>query len=99
MAVTPLSEAEIVKGLESLKGWDRVGDKLVKTFKVDTYMAGLALTVTIGTIAEGFGHHPDMALGYKTIKVEFTTHDAGSKLSAKDFQVAAAIDALPYPRS
>jgi len=99
MATTALGEADIVERLEGLKGWDRVGDKLVKTFKLDSYLAGLALATTIGTIAEGFDHHPDLMIGYKKVTVEFTTHDAGNKLSEKDFKVAAAIDALPYPRT
>lgn len=98
MATTPSSEAEIIEGLAKLKGWERVGDKLVKTYKLDSYLAGLALAAAIGTIAEGFNHHPDLFIGYKKVTVELTTHDAGHKLSVKDFKVAAAIDMLPYPR-
>jgi 4a-hydroxytetrahydrobiopterin dehydratase len=99
MATTALNEAEIIEGLARLKNWERHGDKLVKIFKVDTYMTGLAFAAAIGTVAEGFNHHPDMLIGYKKVTVEFTTHDAGNKLSAKDFAVAAAIDALNYPKS
>lgn len=99
MATTPLTEAEIMEELEKVNGWERDGDVLTKSFKVDHYMAGLALASAIGTIAEGLNHHPDLYIGYKTVKVGFTTHDAGSKLSSKDFAAAAAIDALNYPRS
>ena len=98
MATTPLNDAEILEGLAELNGWSREGDKLVKTFKLDTYMAGLALAAAVGTIAEGFDHHPDLHIGYKKLRVEFTTHDAGNKISHKDIAAAAAIDALNYPR-
>lgn len=99
MATTPLTDAEITEKLELLDGWEREGDMITKTFKLDSYMAGLALATAIGTIAEGFDHHPDLYIGYKTVKVSFTTHDAGHKISQKDIDAAAAIDALPYPRS
>jgi 4a-hydroxytetrahydrobiopterin dehydratase len=99
MATTALGEADLIERLAGLKGWDRVGDKLVKTVTVDSYLAGLAFAAAVGTIAEGIDHHPDLYIGYKKVKIELTTHDAGNKLSEKDFKVAAAIDALPYPRS
>lgn len=99
MATTPLHEAEIIEGLARLNHWERQGDKLVKVFKVEHYMAGIAFAAAVGTIAEGLNHHPDILIGYKKVTVEFTTHDAGNKLSAKDFAAAAAIDALNYPKS
>ena len=97
MATKPLNEAEILERLASLDGWERDGDKITKNYQLDTYLAGVAWASTIGTIAEGFDHHPDMHIGWRKVKVSFTTHDAGNKLSHKDFDVAEAIDALPYP--
>lgn len=98
MASTPLNEAEIIERLENLNGWAREGDTLVKTFALDSYMAGLAFACAVGTVAEGFNHHPDIYIGWRKVRVSFTTHDAGNKLTHKDFDVAAAIDALHYPR-
>ena len=98
MMTTPLNDAEIIERLQRLDGWTRDGDHLRKTFKLDTYLAGLALATAIGTICEGMNHHPDMTIGWRKVEVSFTTHDAGNKLSAKDFQAAEKIDALGYPR-
>lgn len=98
MASTPLNEAEIIERLERLNNWAREGDTLVKTFKLDSYLGGLAFACAVGTVAEGFNHHPDIYIGWRTVRVSFTTHDAGNKLTHKDFDVAAAIDALHYPR-
>lgn len=94
-----LTDSAIQEHLASLTGWARDGDMLTRTFKLDSYMAGLALATTIGTLAEGFNHHPDMSIGYKSVTVSFTTHDAGSKITQKDIDIATAINALPYPRS
>lgn len=99
MATTPLNEAEIIERMSVLNGWEREGDLLVKTFKLDSYMAGLAFAAAVGTVAEGLNHHPDLYIGWRKVRVSFTTHDAGNKLSHKDFDAAQAIDALAYPRA
>ncbi|MCY4018153.1 MAG: 4a-hydroxytetrahydrobiopterin dehydratase [Chloroflexi bacterium] len=95
---TALSDAEIDEGLAGLNDWSRDGDVLVKSFKFDSYLAGLAFATTVGVIAEGLNHHPDMSIGWRRVTVSFTTHDAGNKLSAKDFAAAKAIEAVGFPR-
>ena len=92
-----LSDAEIKTGLAKLNGWARDGDELVKEFRFDDYLAGLAFAAGVGVIAEGLNHHPDLVIGWRRVRVSFTTHDAGSKLTAKDFAAAEAIDGLGYP--
>jgi len=93
-----LSDAEINASLAKLNGWARDGDELVKEFRFDSYLAGLAFASSVGVIAEGLNHHPDMVIGWRRVSVSFTTHDAGSKLTAKDFAAAEAIDGLGYPQ-
>lgn len=94
-----LSEAEISVALARLNGWTREGDALVKAFSFDSYLAGVAFAASVGVVAEGLDHHPDMTIGWRRVAVSFTTHDAGNQLSAKDVAAAAAVDALGYPRS
>ncbi len=98
MATQPLSDAELNEALATLAGWEREGDTLAKTFTLPSYTAGLAFAVTVGTLAEGFDHHPDLTIGYKRVRVAITTHDAGNKISHKDVQLARAIEQLPYPK-
>ena len=93
-----LSDQEINAGLAELNGWARDGDELTKEFRFDNYLAGLAFASSVGVIAEGLNHHPDMTIGWRRVSVSFTTHDAGSKLTAKDFAAAEAIDGLGYPK-
>jgi 4a-hydroxytetrahydrobiopterin dehydratase len=95
---TPLSEDQIVERLSSIPGWERDGGMISKTYQLDTYMTGLAFAAAVGTVCEGLGHHPDLYIGWKKVKVSFTTHDAGNALTEKDFKAAAAVEALNYPR-
>ncbi len=93
-----LSDAEISAGLAKLNGWARDGDELVKEFQFDSYLAGLAFASSVGVIAEGLNHHPDLVISWRRVSVSFTTHDAGSKITAKDLAAAEAIDGLGYPK-
>src|SRR5262245_38524382 len=59
----PLTDDQITKALAGLPGWDRDGDTIKKTYKLERYMAGLAFASAVGTIAEGLDHHPEMTIG------------------------------------
>ena len=96
MASIPLTDAEIIERLGQMPGWQHDGDTIKKTFKVDSYMAGLAFAAAVGTIAEGMDHHPNITIGWRKVTVSYSTHDAGNKITDKDFNAAAAIEALPY---
>ena len=95
-ARAPLTDSEITERLAQLPGWQRDGDTIKKTYKLDSYLAGLAFASAVGTIAEGMDHHPDMHIGWKKVTVSYNTHSAGNKITDMDFNAAAAIEALPY---
>lgn len=95
---TALSDAEIIERLSELEGWERDDDMLTKTFEFDSYLAGVAFASTVGVISEGLNHHPDMTILWRKVTVAYTTHDAGSKLTEKDFAAATAIEAVGYPK-
>jgi 4a-hydroxytetrahydrobiopterin dehydratase len=93
---TPLTDDQIKNRLKDLPGWAVEGGVLMKTFKVESYIAGAAFAATVATICEGFNHHPDtLCIGWKQVEVTFTTHDQGNVLTPADFEVAATIEALP----
>ncbi|MBI5671142.1 MAG: 4a-hydroxytetrahydrobiopterin dehydratase [Chloroflexi bacterium] len=96
MARTPLTDSEITERLAQLPGWQRSGDTITKTYKLNSYLAGLAFASAVGTIAEGMNHHPDIHIGWKKVTVSYSTHDAGNKITDADFNAAAAIEALPF---
>ncbi len=99
MMATALADNQITERLGKLNGWAREGGTITKTFKLDSYLAGVALASAIGVICEARNHHPDMTIGWRKVTVSFTTHDAGSQLTDNDFDAAAAIDALGYPKA
>ena len=94
---SPLTEARVAERLSRLPGWERDGGVIKKTYPMESYTAGLAFAAAVGTICEGFDHHPDsLCIGWKKVMVSFTTHSAGDALTALDFDVAEAVEALPY---
>ena len=56
------------------------------------FAAAFATATRIAIIAEGEGHHPDMAVGWGRLEIELTTH-AVKGLTRNDFILAAKIDA------
>lgn len=98
MATPALTDTEIETGLSKLNGWERSGDSITKTVKFGTYGEGLAFATAAGVVAEGKDHHPDIMIGWRKVTLTFTTHDAGHKISQKDIDTAAAIDALGFPK-
>ncbi len=92
----PMTDEAVAKALKTLHGWSHEGDVIQKTYKFSTYLAGLAFATTVGTMAEGFDHHPDILIKWRKVTVSFSTHDAGDKVTTTDIKVAEAIEALPY---
>ncbi|MDA0773141.1 MAG: 4a-hydroxytetrahydrobiopterin dehydratase [Cyanobacteria bacterium] len=78
------------------KNWqliDTEPKQLVRDFEFDTYLAGLDFANQVAQIAEELNHHPNMILGFKKVRVEYYTHNAGG-LTEMDFDAAARIDLL-----
>ena len=92
-----LPRQEVDSLLKQLDGWSVVetGDhlELTRTFKYRGFMPGVELIDRIAPIAEAEGHHPDLHLGYGSLKVELWTHAAGG-LTDNDFILAAKIDRI-----
>jgi 4a-hydroxytetrahydrobiopterin dehydratase len=91
--VVGLSTAEASARLQALpSGWHIDGDVLVKDLAPRGFTRAIALAVEIAARAEAADHHPDIALGFGSLEVRLTTHDAGG-LSGRDFDLAASIEA------
>ncbi len=82
---------------KSTPEWHVRRGKLTREWTFKDFSNALGFLDRVGAIAEKMDHHPDMHLtDYKEVRVETTTHDAGG-LTAKDFELAAAIDELDAP--
>lgn len=89
----PLSEEEITARLERLPGWERQGGAITRTFK-HTYHECVHLAMYVAAKAREIQHHPDIHITWQRIRFSITTHDAGNRLTAKDFELAHHIDAI-----
>lgn len=76
--------------------WVREGEFLVKVVSRRDFKGALAFVNAVGELAEAAGHHPDIEIRWDTVTLCLSTHSAGG-LTAKDLDLAAAIDRLVVP--
>lgn len=76
--------------------WVREGEFLVKVVSRAGFAGALAFVNAVGELAEAAGHHPDIEIRWDTVTLCLSTHSAGG-LTAKDLDLAAAIDRLVVP--
>ncbi len=77
-------------------GWTDDGKTLRRVYETAGFNAAVGLMGKIALLAEEADHHPDLHLtGYRRLEVVLTTHDAGDSVTAKDYALAAKIEALP----
>jgi 4a-hydroxytetrahydrobiopterin dehydratase len=93
-----LNSAEIQSRLADLPGWSIEDGQLIKAWHTASFAHGVLFIVAIAQLAEAANHHPDISLrGYSRVAVALATHSAGG-LTGKDFDLAAAIEALPHKK-
>lgn len=89
-----LAPTEIEALLVNLPGWQWHGNALIKEFTFRDYMAGLSFVNQVAALAEEKDHHPEMTLAWRSVRVRFTTHDAGHRVTRRDFTLAHLVEAL-----
>ena len=92
-APVPLTEDEIVIALDGVPGWRREGDEITRAYGI-RYHGGVAMIVHVADIERLIGHHADIDLRWGKVRFGITTHDAGHKLTASDFDLAQRIDGI-----
>lgn len=88
-----LSDDLIGAFLSGHPGWERSDGGLARTFGFDDYPAGVAFAVRVAFAAEGRDHHPDLHIGWRRVRVVWSTHDAGG-ITSLDVEMAERTDAL-----
>jgi len=89
-----LNQEEIFEKLEGVEGWSFKGNKLTKTYECKDFREAMSFLIRISYEAEEQNHHPEIFNCYKQVKVFLNTHDAGGKVTEKDFRLAVAIDSI-----
>jgi 4a-hydroxytetrahydrobiopterin dehydratase len=91
----PLDHASCEKLLKEIPGWVLGKDTkhIVRSFSFKSFYPTMSFVNAVAYIAQQEGHHPDMAIGYNSCTITFTTHAIGG-LSENDFICAAKINAM-----
>ena len=89
----PLTEAEITVALRGSPEWSHQRDALEREYRFPDFRAALAFMVRAGFEAEAVNHHPEWTNVYNRVSVRLTTHDAGGRVTDKDFELARRFDA------
>ncbi|MFF0449094.1 4a-hydroxytetrahydrobiopterin dehydratase [Streptomyces sp. NPDC004609] len=92
-APVPLTEEQIAAALREVPGWTRAGHEIQRRYGI-RYHGGVAMIVHIADVERLIGHHADIDLRWDRVRFGITTHDAGHRLTAADFDLARRIDAI-----
>ena len=74
--------------------WEEKDDLLFKKFEFASFSEAFAFMTRVALIAEKMDHHPKWTNVWNTVEIWLSTHDAGNKVTSRDRNLAAAIDAL-----
>ncbi|WP_262487668.1 4a-hydroxytetrahydrobiopterin dehydratase [Flexibacter flexilis] len=74
--------------------WDEKDNALEKTFVFQDFVEAFGFMTRVALLAEQRNHHPDWHNVYNRVTIRLNTHDAGSTVTDKDRELAAAIDRL-----
>ncbi|HET7775235.1 MAG TPA: 4a-hydroxytetrahydrobiopterin dehydratase [Azospira sp.] len=88
-----LDDATVSMLLPLLPGWSREDGHISKFFRFTGYEAAMLFVNGVAWLAQRQNHHPELQVGYNTVRVTYSTHDVGG-LSRNDFICAAKIEAL-----
>ena len=96
MADQPLSGQEIERRLAALPQWRRDGKALVRDFEFGSFREAISFMVRVAFEAEALNHHPEWTNVYDRVSIRLTTHHAGNVITAKDLQLAEAIERIDW---
>ena len=74
--------------------WSTIDNSLARTFRFTDFRTAIAFLTEVATEAERLGHHPWLSNEYNVVEFRLRTHDSGNAVTARDHQLAAAIDAV-----
>lgn len=72
-----LHSGELAQALTRVPEWELRGDRIVRTFLFDDFVAAFAFMTRCAEVANELDHHPEWSNVYNRVVIELTTHDAG----------------------
>ncbi len=89
-----LTPGQIKTALPEVKDWQKQSVSITRTFQFKDFGASIEFVNKVARVAEEANHHPDIDIRYRTVHLSLATHDAGHKVTAKDFTLAEKINEL-----
>lgn len=74
--------------------WQETKHGLYKQFNFENFKQAWAFMNKVAELAEELQHHPRWENEWSVVQIWLITHEGGQKITAKDHEMAAAIDAL-----
>ena len=74
--------------------WQETNNQLKRSFKFKNFVDAFAFMTKVAFAAEKLNHHPNWSNVYNQVDIVLTTHDAGSTVTEKDWQLAKKIDEI-----
>jgi 4a-hydroxytetrahydrobiopterin dehydratase len=78
------------KMIKNKNDWEKVNNKLIKTFYFEDYKGVMSFVKEVMKIADKQDHHPDMTVHYNNVKLSITDHEKGG-VSEKCHKFAKAV--------
>jgi 4a-hydroxytetrahydrobiopterin dehydratase len=89
----PLPEAEARRLAREAPAWSLAEKAIERQWQFKDFRQAMAFVNRLAELAEAEGHHPDIFVSYRTVRLTLSTHKVGG-LSRNDFILAAKIDRL-----
>ena len=74
--------------------WIFENDKLRKIFEFHSFLDAISFMKVASSSIENLNHHPEWTNIYNKLEVVLQTHDAGNKVTDKDYELARILDDL-----
>ena len=94
MALSPkLTDEEVRQAAARVPKWSLREGKLHRDFAFADFSQAFAFMTRVAIAAEKANHHPDWSNAWNKVAIDLVSHDVKG-LSRRDFDLAAAIDAM-----
>ena len=72
--------------------WTESNNKLKREFKFKDFNEAISFVNRIAVVSEKYNHHPEIYNVYNKVIISLCTHDQGSVITDKDYDLAKKID-------
>jgi 4a-hydroxytetrahydrobiopterin dehydratase len=80
--------------MNKASGWVRNEDRLYKCFTFDDFTQAFSFMLRVAFESEKLNHHPTWSNTWNKVEIWLTTHDEGNRITDKDWDLAARIEAI-----